>query len=118
MLRRPQIWQALCGTGDDKDRTEKMDLYANHLDTVETHLLQEIAARSSHFFEAAGIVQDLRGTLTRTYQQIAGLREQVPGSAILSAFRCQHAESAVPGLKGHNGQCRALQVMQSLYGLT
>ena len=56
MLRRPQIWQALCGTGDDKDRTEKMDLYANHLDTVETHLLQEIAARSSHFFEAAGIV--------------------------------------------------------------
>lgn len=54
-----------------------MDLYANHLDTVETHLLQEIAARSNHFFEAAGIVQDLRGTLTRTYQQVAGLREQV-----------------------------------------
>ena len=55
-----------------------MDLYANYLDTIETHLLQEIAARSSHFFEAAGIVQDLRGTLTRTYQQVAGLREQVP----------------------------------------
>ena len=54
-----------------------MDLFANHLDTVETHLLQEIAARSSHFFEAAGIVADLRGTLTRTYQQVAGLREQV-----------------------------------------
>ena len=87
MLRRPQIWQALCGTGDDKDRTEKMDLYANHLDTVETHLLQEIAARSSHFFEAAGIVQDLRGTLTRTYQQIAGLREQVPSSTILQSFQ-------------------------------
>ena len=61
-----------------------MDLYANHLDTVETHLLQEIAARSSHFFEAAGIVADLRGTLTRTYQQVAGLREQVgTGSTML-----------------------------------
>lgn len=61
-----------------------MDLYANHLDTVETHLLQEIAARSSHFFEAAGIVADLRGTLTRTYQQVAGLREQVgKGSTML-----------------------------------
>ena len=70
-----------------------MDLYANHLDTVETHLLQEIAARSSHFFEAAGIVQDLRGTLTRTYQQIAGLREQVPSCASLDC--CQQSACRV-----------------------
>ena len=63
-----------------------MDLYANHLDTVETHLLQEIAARSSHFFEAAGTVADLRGTLTRTYQQVAGLREQV---RIRRCHKCQ-----------------------------
>ena len=42
-----------------------MDLFANHLDTIETHLLQEIAARSNHFFEAAGIVADLRSTLTQ-----------------------------------------------------
>lgn len=54
-----------------------MEQYANYLDTVETHLLQEIAARSSHFFEAAGIVQDLRAALTRTYQQVAGLRKEV-----------------------------------------
>lgn len=54
-----------------------MEQYANYLDTVETHLLQEIAARSSHFFEAAGIVQDLRSALTRTYQQVVGLRKEV-----------------------------------------
>lgn len=74
-----------------------MDLYANHLDTVETHLLQEIAARSSHFFEAAGIVADLRGTLTRTYQQVAGLREQVRMGMCHAcrAMRLCHAQRSV-----------------------
>ncbi len=67
----------MCAGGDEDDRTAKMEQYANYLDTVETHLLQEIAARSSHFFEAAGIVQDLRAALTRTYQQVAGLRKEV-----------------------------------------
>ena len=75
--RRPETWQAVCAGGDEDDRTAKMEQYANYLDTVETHLLQEIAARSSHFFEAAGIVQDLRAALTRTYQQVAGLRKEV-----------------------------------------
>ena len=40
-------------------------------------LLQEIAARSAHFFEAAGVVQDLRMVLTRTFQQVAELRKEV-----------------------------------------
>jgi hypothetical protein len=54
-----------------------VDTFANHLDTVETHLLQEIAARSAHFFEAAGVVQDLRSVLTRTFHQVSGLRKEV-----------------------------------------
>lgn len=74
---RPETWQAVCSVGDEDDRAAKMEQYANYLDTVETHLLQEIAARSSNFFEAAGIVQDLRAALTRTFQQVAGLRRQV-----------------------------------------
>lgn len=75
-LDRPETWQALCANGNEEDRTSRMELYANYLDTVETHLLQEIAARSSHFFEAAGVVQDLRAALTRTFQQVAGLHQQ------------------------------------------
>jgi hypothetical protein len=74
---RPETWQAVCAGGDEEDQTARMEQYANYLDTVETHLLQEIAARSSHFFEAAGIVQDLRSALTRTYQQVVGLRKEV-----------------------------------------
>jgi hypothetical protein len=33
------------------------------------HLLKEIAARSDNFFEAAAIVQDLRGTVHHTFEQ-------------------------------------------------
>ncbi|BDA47885.1 probable vacuolar protein sorting-associated protein 54 [Coccomyxa sp. Obi] len=94
-LQRPETWQAVCSGGNEDDRTAKMEQYANYLDTVETHLLQEIAARSSHFFEAAGIVQDLRAALTRTYQQVAGLRKEVgdlKGESGVAVFTHQHLE--------------------------
>jgi hypothetical protein len=84
-VHRPETWQALCSAGTEDERSSMMDLYANYLDTVETHLLQEIAARSSHFFEAAGVVQDLRSSLTRTFQQVAGLRHEVRS---LAAVMC------------------------------
>ena len=70
---RPETWQAVCST----EQSSTVDTFANHLDTVETHLLQEIAARSAHFFEAAGVVQDLRSVLTRTFHQVSGLRKEV-----------------------------------------
>ena len=90
------------GTG-----TGSMEAYANHLDTVETHLLQEIAARSAHFFEAAGVVQDLRMVLTRTFQQVAELRREVRCPACLlpvlasccataRGFTSQRAAHALP----------------------
>ena len=46
-------------------------------DVVETHLLRDIAARSENFFQAAGVVQDLRGLLARTYIQVKTLRKEV-----------------------------------------
>lgn len=46
-------------------------------DVVETHLLQDIAARSENFFQAASVVQDLRGVLARTYIQVKALRKEV-----------------------------------------
>lgn len=46
-------------------------------DAVEIHLLRDIAARSENFFQAASVVQDLRGVLARTYTQVKALRKQV-----------------------------------------
>ncbi len=46
-------------------------------DIVETHLLRDIAARSENFFQAASVVQDLRGVLARTYVQVKTLRQEV-----------------------------------------
>ena len=46
-------------------------------DIVETHLLRDIAARSENFFQAASVVQDLRGVLARTYVQVKALRQEV-----------------------------------------
>lgn len=51
-------------------------------DTVETHLLQDIAARSENFFQAASVVQDLRGVLARTYIQVKALRKEVHTPAL------------------------------------
>ena len=77
-MYRPETWAEVCGGCDvDADRTVRLDAYAAHLDLVETHLLSEIAARSESFFEAAGVVADLRAVLGRTYEQVAGLRREV-----------------------------------------
>ena len=46
-------------------------------DIVETHLLRDIAARSENFFQAASVVQELRGVLARTYVQVKTLRQEV-----------------------------------------
>ena len=64
-------------------------------DIVETHLLRDIAARSENFFQAASVVQDLRGVLARTYTQVKGLRQQVSCS---SAFLGRVAPSLAPVL--------------------
>lgn len=80
MVHRPETWQAVCST----EQSSTVDTFANHLDTVETHLLQEIAARSAHFFEAAGVVQDLRCVLTRTFHQVSSLRKEVRQPSIVN----------------------------------
>ncbi len=56
------------------------------LDCVETHLLSEIAARSGHFFQAAGVVADLRASMTHLHAYAKGLRCQVgPLSQVVPA---------------------------------
>eukprot|EP00891_Asterochloris_glomerata_P002136 jgi/Astpho2/2136/Aster-x1055 len=56
-----------------------MEELAQHVDVVETYLLREIAARSDNFFEAAGVVQDLRGAVGRAYEDVKALRRTVTG---------------------------------------
>ena len=55
-------------------------------DVVETHLLRDIAARSENFFQAASVVQDLRGVLARTYTQVKALRQEVSTFRLISAL--------------------------------
>ena len=54
---RPDTWRETLGTDEEAERSQRLETYSGYLDTVETHLLQEIAARSDNFFEAAGYVQ-------------------------------------------------------------
>ena len=54
------------------------------LDCVETHLLSEIASRSDHFFEAAGVIADLRNSMGKLHACVHGLRYQVRLSSVTS----------------------------------
>ena len=56
----------------------RMEALGSHLDCVETHLLTEIAARSGHFFEAAGVIADLRGAMAHLHSCVQDVRGQVP----------------------------------------
>ena len=47
----------MLSTEDEGQRLARLEEYTGHLDTVESQLLREIAARSEHFFEASGVVQ-------------------------------------------------------------
>lgn len=57
ILHRPSTWGMIVSTEDEAQRLARMDEYGGYLDVVESQLQNEIAARSEHFFEAAGIVQ-------------------------------------------------------------
>ena len=54
---RPETWREVLSTEDEGQRLARLEEYTGHLDTVESQLLREIAARSEHFFEASGVVQ-------------------------------------------------------------
>ncbi|DBA81853.1 hypothetical protein WJX77_011322 [Trebouxia sp. C0004] len=76
-LSRPETWREICPSEAEEDRQEAMDQLSSYLDIVETHLLRDIAARSENFFQAASVVQELRGVLARTYVQVKTLRQEV-----------------------------------------
>ena len=71
---------------------DELYMLADLQDVVETHLLRDIAARSENFFQAAGVVQDLRGVLARSYVQVKALRQDVSTCACYPA--CCQPESA------------------------
>jgi hypothetical protein len=63
---------------DNQDeQADRVEEYGGLLDVVETQLLQEIAVRSDHFFEAAAVVQDLGDNLGRAYEHVHNLRSGV-----------------------------------------
>ena len=62
---------------------------------METYLLREIAARSDNFFEAAGVVQDLRGAVGRAYEDVKALRRTV-------RMLCLHSIKCTCGMQEHH----------------
>lgn len=115
---RPGTWREVVSTEGEAQRLARLDEYSGYLDVVESQLLKEIAARSEHFFEAAGVVQvgqyaderqlllssrsgtfgkmcgaqDLRATLHRTYSQVTALRR---GVGLLRADTQRASEAAM-----------------------
>jgi hypothetical protein len=67
----------VCPSDDQDEQAERVEEYGALLDVVETQLLQEIAVRSDHFFEAAAVVQDLGDNLGRAYEHVHSLRSGV-----------------------------------------
>lgn len=49
-------------------------------DVVEVHLLGDISAKRENFFEAAGVLAELRSCLARAFDTVALLREKVCAS--------------------------------------
>ena len=85
-----------------------MDSLGGHLDCVETHLLSEIAARSGHFFEAAGVIADLRGAMAHLHSCVQGIRGQVltvTGEVAWSQVRVGSWQPAAEALRVLGLQC-------------
>ena len=74
---RLATWQAAVPDQSEPGRMARMETLGSLLDTVETHLLSEIAARSGHFFEAAGVIADLRGAMANLHACVQDIRGQV-----------------------------------------
>ena len=78
LVCRQEVWAAVgLGAQDEDELAAKHERAVAHFDTCETHFTGEVAARSSHFFEAAGVVADLRACLGGSFDLVLGLRREV-----------------------------------------
>ena len=76
--RRQEIWEQVgLGAQDDEELSAHHEQAVTHFDNAETHFTGEVAARSSHFFEAAGVVADLRASLEGSFDLVHGMRQEV-----------------------------------------
>ncbi|KAA6426324.1 MAG: VPS54 isoform 2 [Trebouxia sp. A1-2] len=120
-LSRPETWREICPSEAEEDRLETMDQLSSYLDIVETHLLRDIAARSENFFQAASVVQELRGVLARTYVQVKTLRQEVhllDEEVLEAAVTVQRLQRRRANLKALHHKLQVIDhVTQSQYAL-
>ncbi|KAK9791149.1 hypothetical protein WJX73_003285 [Symbiochloris irregularis] len=77
-LTRQDTWEAVgLGSQTDAELALRHDQAQAHFDACETHFTGEVAARSAHFFEAAGVVSDARSSLGGAFDLVHGLRAEV-----------------------------------------
>ncbi|KAL3152085.1 hypothetical protein ABBQ32_001192 [Trebouxia sp. C0010 RCD-2024] len=120
-LSRAETWQEVCPSELEEDRQDTLEQLSSDLDVVETHLLRDIAARSENFFQAASVVQDLRGVLARTYIQVKALRKQIRllnEEVLEAAVTVQRLLQRRANLKDLNHKLQVMDhVAQSQYAL-
>ncbi|PSC74274.1 vacuolar sorting-associated chloroplastic [Micractinium conductrix] len=123
-LDQKQLWEEVVQVGSEDARQESLDRLSGYLDTVETHLVREIAARTDNFFDASGYIQDVRGSVTRLHQEVAALRsqmhtlEQETGAAVATSRQLQHQRGnlleTLEVLRAMEGIAQAQSALQGL----
>lgn len=77
----------MVATDSEAQRLARLEAYGGYLDVIESQLLKEIASRSDHFFEAAGVVQvgspSLPEKLGRCYGPVWVLPELIAALPLL-----------------------------------
>lgn len=87
---RREVWEQVgLGAQDEQELAECHEQAVQHFDACETHFTEEVAARSSHLFEAAGVVGDLRACLGGCFDLVHGMRSEVQKLHVQSSGGCQ-----------------------------
>ncbi|GMH40324.1 hypothetical protein BSKO_08228 [Bryopsis sp. KO-2023] len=87
-MTRPETFHEVVKGETEEEKSVALETQNGYLDIVETELLNEIAARSDSFFEAAESLQSLRMSMAETLEEIRGLRH---GMDIVNSGLCERA---------------------------
>ncbi|CAD7701903.1 unnamed protein product [Ostreobium quekettii] len=110
-LTRQEVFEEVCHGGAEEEWCQTVETLSGYMDTIEGELLNEIAARSDSFFEAAESLQALQQSLEVNLQHIKELEGRVAG---LDKIMCKKA-AAVRRLHVHRGNLKEVaEIVQVL----
>uniref|UniRef100_A0A061SA82 Vacuolar protein sorting-associated protein 54 n=1 Tax=Tetraselmis sp. GSL018 TaxID=582737 RepID=A0A061SA82_9CHLO len=94
-LDRPETYSTVNPEDTEEGRSAKVEELSSYMDVIETNLLKEIGIRSSSFFEATSLIQDLEDVINSTCRQISDLRSGVSAldeKMLKKAVEVQHLQ--------------------------